>query len=626
MTNQQKDEIIKSAIRSGLSIYDKFHKTETLILVNYNILKAIFIDNKKHIVLSAPTGSGKSVIGYLLNYCYHYISHKFENLDFDMSKFELEYSKTNSYMLTSSKLLQEQLDGDFDKFNLGSDFSMLKGIKNYECTKLTAETKLYHDYSQRYCLGMSMVDKAMLPCFESCPYIQKRAATSRANCAVLNYSYFLNVLKNGHSAFFGERDLVISDEAHLIPEIVINQFNLELTAFNLNKIMRTMQDMAMNFPSLFNDKLYPLQDDLGLCFKFFFKEKININDTKEFLTQYIKLVRDFSNMYSVAIRTSNDKNEVIKEMFGKAVTDIEVSIKYYDFDAFLEDLETRPEDIFIKTEYINVGNYAQLGTTLNTGSYRVYRHKINDMNEAAMCRKYYLSKVNANIYMSATIGNMNEFAALMGLEKNEFVGFRLESNFDFSKSPIHIIKSGYLNYNNFNTNIDKIINDTLYICENLHTNDKGIIHTSTFNIAELLRQKVIQGFVTNKKRYLFYSNSDEKEACIELMKVGSNIPYVIIGPSLYEGIDLKDDAGRFNIVMKAPYQSMNDYTKEKMKRFPFWYERLTLEKLEQSIGRTNRHINDYSTTYLLDSVLEKLIFKLPTHITKRLKYTKLNQL
>ena len=62
---------------------------------------------------------------------------------------------------------------------------------------------------------------------------------------------------------------------------------------------------------------------------------------------------------------------------------------------------------------------------------------------------------------------------------------------------------------------------------------------------------------------------------------------------------------------------------QKMKRFPFYYERETLEKIMQAIGRTNRHKNDWSVTYLLDSGLPKLIWKLPEYITSRMKNKKI---
>lgn len=622
------DTVIKRSINECLKMNPDFHKSDTLVIVTYSIMKAIFIKEKKHIILDAPTGTGKSVIGYLSHFCYTYINYVLtEELIDDMptaENFNLYSAETKSYLLTSSKILQEQIDGDFTRFNIEDYFSMLKGIVNYECTFSTEQTGQYHSYAERYCMGMDSKDKQMLPCYQTCPYINKRFKTSGSSCAVLNYPFFLNILKSETNPFFKKRDLTICDEAHLIPEVVQNQFNIELTQMNLIRVMKMMNGIEINFPKVFGDELYNLQDKLGLCFKFFTIEKIDLSLIKVYVDAYRSLVNELTEAID-----KHSKNEsvgkVISEMFGKDAKRLLVGLEYMNYDEFVEDLQKRPEDTYIKSEFVGVTQHKTLGENLPEGNYKLYKHVIKDLSETEMCRKYFLTKVDVAIYMSATLGNMNDFGKLIGLEPHEFEGFRLTSNFNFDKSPIFICKSGYLNWINFQGNIDKCINDTLRVCEHLHPKDKGIIHTSTFQIAEMIQQRVEtkQCGVTNPKRYLFYRTSQEKEACIDLMKSNSIIPYIIIGPSLYEGIDLKDDYGRFNVLVKAPYSGMDDYTKEKMVRYPFWYERVVLEKIEQSIGRTNRHIDDWSKTYLIDSSLEKLVSKLPEHITKRLKYQKI---
>lgn len=622
-TDTELDLIIKKSIRQCLEFVPKVRKSNDLVLVLYNVLKTIYIDKIDNIVLSAPTGSGKSVIGYMLNFCFMFIEGCLVNNEVpeNYTEYNPLDARKQSYMLTSSKILQEQIDGDFEFFNIDKYFSMLKGTSNYECTKLTEETGIFHSYAERYCTGMTMDEKSALPCFLGCPYIQNRYKTSDANCSVLNYSYFLNVLKSPKNPFFRNRDLTICDEAHLIPEIVLNQFNIELTQFPLIRIQKVLQGLVLNFPTLFKEELYQLQNDLGNCFRFFTIEKMSLDYIEDYVQTYASLVNKLKKSFDAHAET----NKVLAQLYTKDVNKIFQQLQYMDYTDYIENLKTRPEDIFITNEYVSMTYHTTLGENLQEGSYRTFKYTINDMSESEMCKRYFLNKIDIGIYMSATIGNMEEFAKLIGLEPGEYKGFRLQSSFNFTKSPIHIVKAGYLNYNNFNAQIDNCLNVTLRVCEDKHPKHKGIIHTSTFAIANLLKEKVnrLEGGVTNPKRYLFYEDSNEKEICIELMKSDSKTPYIIIGPSLYEGIDLKEDSGRFNILVKAPYSGMSDYTKEKMKRYPFWYERTVLEKIEQAIGRTNRSVDDWSETYLIDGVLEKLVFKLPDHITERLRYTKI---
>lgn len=123
-----------------------------------------------------------------------------------------------------------------------------------------------------------------------------------------------------------------------------------------------------------------------------------------------------------------------------------------------------------------------------------------------------------------------------------------------------------------------------------------------------------------RARFLFYSDSKEKEIAIKQMYLGGSIKYIICGPSLYEGLDLKHALGRFNILVKVPYAGMSDYTKAKMARYPQWYQNTTIEKICQAIGRTDRDKTDWSVTYLMDSGFKKLLSSLPQYIIKRVKY------
>jgi len=620
MTNQEIDGLIKESIRECLSLNPSFNKSETLILTTYQILTALFVKEKKYVLLEAPTGSGKSVIGYLVHFCYVYITNKMENeLELtDSDSYSKVFKPKNTYLLTSSKMLQEQLSNDITKFSLDEYLIMLKGVKNYECGKLTKETGIYHNYSERFCMGMSMIDKEELDCYSTCKYIQTRNEASLKDCTILNYSYFLNVLKNPMNPFFSVRDLTIADEAHLIPDIVLGMYNIELTQYTLNKLLKLTNQIELNFRNSLGNEIFDLKILFGNAFQIFYKPNPTLNGVKEYFILLKSIIKNL-----IEIKELFTDNKVFQTMFEKDFKSLNEDLKFIDNDEYIESLEQRPEDTFIKSE--NIGHFAIEKIGNNPASSKtIYKHTVYDLSESALCRKYFLSKVENCIFMSATLGNIEEFAQLMGMNKDEYVGFRLASNFNFKNSPILLTKSGYLDYKNFNNNIDKVLYDAIYICENLHPKENGIIHTSTFVIANKLRDKIYSGLVPNSRRYLFYSTSEEKEACIEMMKSTSNVGYIIVGPSLYEGLDLKDSQGRFNIVVKIPYSGIDDYTKNKMTRFPFWYLRQTLEKLTQAIGRTNRHVEDYSKTYILDSGADKVVYNMSDFMVERLKSFRLN--
>ena len=621
--NATKEDIIE-AIKLCLKVSPLINASNTLINSVYSILSSLYIDDKKYVIIEAPTGSGKTIIGFVVYFCTLYLQQKFEN-NLIPGEPKQEPFSSLTYFLTSSKMLQEQIDSDLDRFDFRNHISMLKGTINYNCIDATTQeiknqkrkaiggnfvdlTKVSVKYSDRSCIGMNMAEReSYFPhCNSICPYQLARSEASEKSCSVLNYAYFLNVLRSDFNPFFGIRYLTIADEAHLIPDIVCNIFNYEFTQYLCNRILKVLQELNFAYGAQYIDEV---REKLTPCFKFFQTEFEN--NSKQNAIKVLSHFAALEDFEKVFFKLKLLKPEILnthKVQLGKIDETLKAILLW--FDSMNKLITERPEDVYYESELIAHDKVSDQ---------KVYKHIVKDLSEAEMVKKFFLSKLNKGIFMSATLGNIDEYAELMGIPKNEYSGFRLKSTFDFSKSPISITKSGWLNYANFDKNIDKVLMDAIKICENTHPKEKGIIHTSTFKICDLLKQKIQPGIVKDVERYLFYKTSEEKENCVKKL-MNSTTPYIIIGPSLYEGLDLKDDKGRFNILIKAPYAQLSPYIKKKIERFPFWYNRNVLEKIVQAIGRTNRSVKDYSKVYLLDSCFDKIIYDCNDNITNRIVY------
>jgi Rad3-related DNA helicase len=595
-------------IKFCLKISPLINPTKPLINSVYAVLKGLLIDDKKYAIIEAPTGSGKTIIGFMIFFVTKYIYEK-KNLclndDGEISQL--------TYFLTSAKMLQEQIDQDLDRFNFRDSITMLKGTTNYDCLPETENLK-YHplkddkgillkriSYADRPCKGLNKNERSntYASCDPICPYQLARFEAAEKTCTVLNYAYFLNVMRSKFNPFFDTRLLTIADEAHLIPEIVCNTFNFEFNQFATNQIWKLVSELELNFGS--GDNIQQLKELMSENFQFFVSE---LKDPKILFKYFLNI--SSASIFFEAMK-KNEKFTSYQKAIGKCIDRIK-EIQQIE-DNYRELIDERPIDIYFES------NLVVHDKTTNS---RVFKHIIRDLSEAQMVRTNFLSKIDKGIFMSATLGDIDEYATLMGMQPYEYVSLRLPSMFDFSKSPIYLCKSAYLNYTSFDKNIDKALMDTIKICNTLHPKEKGIIHTSTFKICNLLKDKINLGLVPDKTRFLFYQNAEEKEQLVNMMK-NSAKPYIIVGPSLYEGLDLKDDNGRFNILIKVPYSGLDPYIKKKMERYPFWYERNTLEKCVQSIGRTNRHINDYSSVYLIDTIFDKLIWKTNESIISRIQ-------
>ena len=79
-------------------------------------------------------------------------------------------------------------------------------------------------------------------------------------------------------------------------------------------------------------------------------------------------------------------------------------------------------------------------------------------------------------------------------------------------------------------------------------------------------------------------------------------PTVLLSPSMSEGVDLKDETSRFQIVCKIPYPYLGDkLVSKRMNKWKWWYPLQTAKTIVQSVGRSVRSSEDYAVTYILDA-------------------------
>ena len=575
--------LIVSSIREELEKHSFIRRDKLLIDSVYKILSSYFLNKKKYVICELPTGSGKTIIGMLTFFCYRNI----------LKKMQFDDDRMTSYFLTSSKILQDQIERDINRFNLDEDMYLLEGVSNYLCTKLTEETEKPVTYDKRPCRNV----KTPWPCFDTCPYKVARITTAETDCAVFNYAYFLNIMRGNFNPFFKERHLTIADECHLLPDIVCNMFNIELTPFIFNGIKSNVTAFQNYYGN--NSQVATVLESIGNIMNIFQSVKLSNLNCLKYLETFALLFYSITEQLKELSKHYGDGKD-FQTLFEPMFTKYDEELKDYvaKINGIIDMIKSRPEDLFIENEQ--------------------NKYIIRDLCEHRMVKEHFLSKINHGLFMSATIGNADEFAELMGMEQHEYTVLKASSNFDFSASPIFVCESGKLSFNEFQNNIDKVLSDAFKICEE-YAGFKGVIHTGTFAISQKLEEQVPDEL---RERFVFYDSTNREDKISYFIK--STEDKILVGPSLYEGLDLKDDLCRFQILVKVPYSALNRYIRVKMDRYPFWYQRNCNEKIIQAIGRSNRHKDDWSHIYLLDSVFKRIVLYLNDSITSRLKKKKIS--
>lgn len=645
MINLTKDDIVEVIKYQQKHISGQIKFTQDLTNTVYKVLYGIFVQGKKYVLLQAPTGSGKSIIGFVLSQCIGALREKQHLLEQEVIRNKkgakpeeieeaLKTSDDNfkkekdAYYLTSSKMLQDQIDKDIVRFGF-ENMVMLKGTQNYKCDYLIEqamnmktidqterEKRLTEaNYKNRPCVGITGGMFEGTPyekCINTCEYIIKRSEASGADVAIFNYHYAATVF-NGVNYYFSKRFLTICDEAHKLSEVIDSLFTCILNVNYVDtadKIVKKLKQLRYEIDS--NSVFWNNNEEAFSRLKDLFKFPYQ---SREYYTQFLSIYK--SNVEQILDILESASNKILDEQkqahepvnqllltrinnLIDAYRTLKDTIEYY-----ISVLDKRPNDVFFHIDKIHVDN-------------QYYYLQIKDLNETHLLQEKFVSRCNAMLFMSATMGDLDEFATIYGLEPELCIKLTIPSRFDFSTSPIYMCNVGNLRRADFWTNINKCIDSVIDIITKLHPNEKGVVHTHTFQINEILHQAILKD-PNLYARCLFYNNPIEKLQVIKTMMEDKDRPLVIIGPSLVEGLDLKYDKGRFNILIKTPYAPITDYVKAKMEYCSFWYERNAKENITQAIGRTNRCPDDRSTVYLIDSGFGRLIRNIDPIITSRLQ-------
>jgi Rad3-related DNA helicase len=75
---------------------------------------------------------------------------------------------------------------------------------------------------------------------------------------------------------------------------------------------------------------------------------------------------------------------------------------------------------------------------------------------------------------------------------------------------------------------------------------------------------------------------------------------------MMEGVDLADDASRFQILCKVPFPYLGDRVIQLRKaRNASWYSMMTARSVIQAFGRSIRNDTDHATSYIMDTDWER---------------------
>ena len=506
-------------------------------------------NNKKFVVVQGPTGCGKSFIAKTIANGGDKPIKRNVDLLLDYRAFQTSWD--------NGKITYEYAD-DFNESKRGGT-SILTTTKNLQDQYvrdfkdiLTLKGKSNYicnldDRSTADTAPCNFSNKIKRDCWDCnrCDYFKARSKSIAAKISIENYSSFFykpDHLKN--------RQLIICDEASELENIIVSRFSCSVECGKLNRY-----GLKLSFTDnrkTFYKRLLVFSGDLenrhAELLKILDKHESTISEDKK---REFKFISDLKSSISLVIETWSQSEYIIDSVFFK-------NKKY---------IKLVPKKINVLAQHLFK----------------------------------YADKV---LLLSATFVNYKSFMRGLGVAENDYKYIDIPSSFDPKKSPI-LVGEFQLSKKNLDKSFPKVVGCVKEILQE-HKNEKGLIHTQSNKITEMLRDNL------NDKRVKYRLRGGKDNSQLLEYHMKDNSPTVIASPSMSYGVDLKGDMGRFCIILKCPWPDLSDARVREMQSIDrVWYNYKMFTTLIQQCGRCTRTEDDYSVTYIIDGgAIRKL---LPSH-------------
>jgi ATP-dependent DNA helicase DinG len=467
-------------------------------------------------------------------------------------------------IITNSKLLQQQYKDEFEFIN------DLRGQSNYKCSR--------HNTDCRTGKELNKATK-QFPC-HSCPYDDAKENWIQGDISLSNFhlynsfTFYVPITLVKRNA-----NVLIIDEAHDLEEVFCDFISIKLSP----RILKNY-GMETHIIEIYERKFSDIKTAGGF-----------INFVERDFVPYIAELRE---QFETLLADASDQK--LKVIYAKYIDYIITAEE--KFNGLLKDFEKNENNwildiTFSKTREIELNMQPIWGNVyLNDAIWDKYDHVI---------------------FMSGSILDKNMFSYLNGFEEKLTDYYELDSTFPVKNRPLYYVQSGKMTYNEREATFKNQIEVIEKILKK-YKNERGIIHTTNYEIAKWLKQSI-------NDRRLIYHETENREK--QLIKMKNKKNGIIVSPSMTSGISLDDDLSRFQVMLKVPYPNISsNKIKARQSSNKKWYAWRTIVEITQAYGRSVRSETDWADTFILDSCFSDILkynrYLFPKYIIEAIKILK----
>lgn len=473
-------------------------------------------------------------------------------------------SKSSSFIVTSTKQLQDQYVKDFPTI------PTIKGMSNFACFQLMDFERIK---SRKHAILKNLTcDKGQCTVRKNgkqinackykgkpkdpednwCLYYEQKSRGLEAPQTILNYSLYFQMKKFQSNLESIQREILIFDEAHSIENEIVRFIGYEIWGGYLNDVQIDPKD-------------YDFSDVEGV-----------LNLIEQMENKYAELLTEIENK-SERAQTANDA-----QRYSQLLRRYEKSVDIYKL------IDEKKDNFVVQKPEEQNGAFKKVAVV--------------PIDISKFADNFFDSK--NQIFMSATV-DRNNFAKSLGFNDYAFI--------DISKSPfseksreVKFLNVRYLRESSSDDDRIQVVNKIDELL-NHHNNERGLILTSSIKRCNFILKYLSKE--SQNRIQLAHSKNEGGSTINEILDEHKNKKNgVLLSSSLWQGIDLKDDLSRFQIIEKCPYLYLGDKrVKIKKEKDEKWYYYQTTMKLLQGLGRSVRNENDFAITYVLDGSVQNLL-------------------
>lgn len=537
-------------------------------LQDINLIIEEFSRGTKNIILNAPTGSGKSIIGAVVAL----VVHKLFPLEIEGE------DALSSFILMQNNILVSQY---FETFKTNKNFIMVKGASNYRCDLLSTDLEeKTADSCCKYDLLKAQdpdLTKLVNKFCENCEFQSMREKKKWVPNMITNYSYYfidrLFIKKTP------PRTITVWDEAHTINDVFAEHCSIFVNVKRLEGIAEELSDE-------FNCTKIDLFKEINELKQLLIQKKVTENNYIEYIDRLFDV---YITCKMVADEYANNLN--LASDLKKYTKATKIAKKYYDLKCKIGDL--------FHYQYEHIFDY-------NADK---QEFSIKPIFVSTMFKQLENSKFQ--LFMSATVSEQL-LVSTLGLDSHETKYIKLDPTFPKENNKLVFYGIEKLNYEKMRN--PNVINKLGEVCkkiviEHVQKGENGVILTPSFDVTQVIA-KALKGCGAQIYEHQRGSGAEEVVNRFKNSKKAG----ILLSPSIWEGVSLDGDLSNYQVIVKTPYPSLGDKrTKFICDHHKDLYMLNTILKIIQGLGRSVRSEEDRCVTYILDQQMN-WIWKTPQNV------------